>query len=312
MSHKVFIDGSEGTTGLQIANRLEHHPDVEMISIESAARKEPEARREMMKKADITILCLPDEASKQSAALAEGTQTRLIDASTAHRINPDWVYGLPELEHGQREKIAGSSRVANPGCYPTGFTLAVHPLIKAGIIGKDHPLTVNATSGYSGGGKKLIDTYSERFDSIDTPRFYGLGLSHKHLPEMQHINGLENPPLFVPSVGNFYNGMLVFVPLAGSLLKKKAGISDIWSVLSDYYAKESFVSVMPAGGEGSLSGGFIDPLACNGSNNIELFVFGRDEQILLAARLDNLGKGASGAAVQNMNIMLGLCETAGL
>lgn len=312
MSYKVFIDGSEGTTGLQIAERLQNHPAVSLLSIDSALRKDADARKAMMEKADITILCLPDEAAKESAALAESTDTRLIDASTAHRTDPAWVYGLPELDGAQRAKIADASRVSNPGCYPTGFTCLVHPLIEAGMIDREYPLTINAVSGYSGGGKKLIDTYAQDFDSIHATRFYGLTLLHKHVAEMTRINGLKNAPLFAPSVGNFYRGMLVFVPLMPRLFAKKAGVHDVWQTLSDYYASETFVKVMPLGGADYLSGGFIDPLGCNGTNRIELFVFGHDEQILLGARLDNLGKGASGACVQNMNIMLGLDEAAGL
>ena len=312
MKHKIFIDGGEGTTGLEIASRLAEHPDVEVISIESEKRKDPAARKEMMSKAAITILCLPDDAAKESAALAEGTGTRIIDASTAHRVDPAWVYGLPELDSEQRAKIAGSSKVSNPGCYPTGFTLAVHPLIQAGIIGADYPLTVNAISGYSGGGKRLIESYLVPFDAIDAPRFYGLSLAHKHVPEMQSVNSLENPPLFAPSISNFYRGMLVFVPLFPALFSEKCGTGEIHQLISDYYAGEKFVSVMPLGGGDALASGFLDPLGCNDTNNLEIFVFGNDSQIIVASRLDNLGKGASGACVQNMNIMLGLDETSGL
>jgi len=312
MKHKVFIDGSEGTTGLEIAERLERHPYVELISISPELRKDPAARREMIAKSDLTILCLPDEAAKESVKLAEGSGAKIIDASTAHRVAPGWVYGFPELDKKRREEIKSASRVAVPGCYATGFTAAIHPLIAKGIVGRDYPVTVNALSGYSGGGKKLIETYSKPFESIDTARFYALALKHKHLPEMQAVNGLSSPPLFSPSVANFYRGMLVFLPLITSRLEKKLGAKEIWEVLSEYYAGERFVKVMPFGGEGSLEGGFLDPLGCNGANRLELFVFGHGEQTLLASRLDNLGKGASGGAVQCMNIMFGLPEETGL
>lgn len=312
MKYKVFIDGSEGTTGLQIVERLENHPNVELIEIAPEFRKDKAARREMISKSDLTVLCLPDDAAKESVALAEGLKVKIIDASTAHRVSSGWVYGLPELNPARRGEIRRSDRVAVPGCYASGFTCAIHPLVAGGIVPRDYPVTVNAVSGYSGGGKRLIETYSTPFESIDTARFYGLTLKHKHVPEMQGVNSLESPPLFVPSVGNFYRGMLVFVPLITSKLQKKLGAREIWEVLDGCYAGEQFVKVMPFGGEGSLTGGFLDPLGCNNTNRLEIFVFGHDEQVLLASRLDNLGKGASGAAVQCMNIMFGIAEDSGL
>ncbi len=305
----IFIDGQEGTTGLMIFDRLKSRDDIELIEIPQKKRKDIETKKSYLNEADLIILCLPDEAAKESVRLINNPDTKVIDASTAHRIDDNWVYGLPERDSAQREKIRTSLRVSNPGCYPTGFILALYPLIAQEIIPTDYPVTIHAVSGYSGGGKKLIDRY-ENPDITETSllscRPYALDLKQKHVPEMQKWTGLKYAPVFAPSVGNFFKGMLVSVPLIPRLLNKKLSREDMQNMLSDYYASESFVEVMPLETDSYLESGFLSPQDCNDSNRVELFVLGNNEQILLVARLDNLGKGSSGAAVQNMDIMLGL------
>jgi len=317
MLTRVFIDGEAGTTGLQIAERLQSRADLQLLRIDPAARKDPDARRKLLEQADVAILCLPDDAAVEAVALAGGANgaCRILDASTAHRTNPDWVYGLPELESGQRQRIAGARLVANPGCYPQGFILLVRPLIEAGLLAPDVPLTVHALSGYSGGGRSMIETY-QGFDEAararNNTRPYALGLKHKHVPEMRHYSRTTTPPLFAPSVGHFEQGMLVQIPLFTSMLRGRPTPGDVRDLLARRYAGEPFVQVFPVGAEAALEGGFLGPTACNGTNRIELMVFGHEEQLLLTARLDNLGKGAAGAAVQNLNLMIGVEETTGL
>lgn len=307
---RVFIDGQAGTTGLEIAARLAGRRDVELLRVDEHRRRDDEARRDRMRRADIVVLCLPDDAARAAVELAP--EARFLDASSAHRTAPDWVYGLPELASGQRRKIAAAARVSNPGCYPTGFILAVRPLIEAGLLDPATPLRVNAVSGYSGGGKSLIARYRTRDAEAMRARPYALALEHKHVPEMRMHALTDAPPLFVPTVGHFYRGMLVQVPLFARELGG-AGADDVAAVLRRRYAAEPFVRVadfpVPAD---ALDEGFLSPTARNGGNDIDLLVFGHDEQVLLVARLDNLGKGASGAAVQNLNLMLGLSETEGL
>lgn len=313
---RVFIDGQEGTTGIEIRERLSRRGDVEILGIDDAHRKDAAARRDVAGRADVVILCLPDAAAIEAVALFEGAGAKLLDASSAHRIAPGWAYGLPELEPGQRDKIRAARRVSNPGCYPTGFLLALRPLIDARIVAASYPVTVHALSGYSGGGKKLITAFTEHAHTGDSPdwtvRPYALELSHKHVPEMRVHAALEFSPLFCPAVGNYRKGMIVSVPLHVRALEKRVSPADVHALLSDRYRGEPFVRVMPLGGEGQLLNGYLTPVATNGTNLIELFVFGNAEQILLVARLDNLGKGAAGSAVQNMNLMLGAEETAGL
>lgn len=316
MTYKVFIDGRHGTTGLKIDERLAARTDVEVLSIPEDKRKDAAVKAEFINAADAVFLCLPDAASRESVALLapENTRTRFLDASTAHRTHPDWVYGLPEL-HGQRERIRGSQRIAVPGCHATGFILLVQPLVAAGLIPADFPLSTYSVTGYSGGGKEMIASYETDPalpDSMLSPRFYALGLAHKHLPEMAAIAGLSHPPLFTPIVGNFAQGMLVSVPLLSRALPGKPTAETIHARLADYYADETFVRVMPLTGAGCLDNGFLPATSCNNTNRAELFVFGNTEQILLSARFDNLGKGASGAAIQCMNIMLGLDEATSL
>jgi N-acetyl-gamma-glutamyl-phosphate reductase len=312
---RIFIDGQEGTTGLEIHERLRGRSDLELLEIAADRRKDPAAKRSIMRDADLVVLCLPDAAAVEAAALAE-PDTRILDASTAHRVRDGWVYGLPELEASQRARIRESRRVSNPGCYPTGFLLAVRPLVDAGILPRTYPLTVHAQSGYSGGGKKMIQAFAAHSSEGPSPawtvRPYALGLQHKHVPEMQRYAELAHCPLFSPSVGNYYQGMLVSVPLPVRALAKSITPFDVHALLAQRYAAERFVRVMPFGGADALEDGFLSATALNHTNQLELFVFGHDDQLLLIARLDNLGKGAAGAAVQNLNLMLGRQEELGL
>lgn len=316
MKHRVFIDGREGTTGLQIQERLSGRGDIELLDIANEYRKDPRRKRELYSLADVVILCLPDAASKEAALLLSETSTRVIDASTAHRVAEGWVYGLPELSPGQRENIRSAARVANPGCYPTGFLLAMRPLVDARLVPVDYPVTVFALSGYSGGGKKMIQSFAEHDHSGKSPdwtvRNYAIALTHKHVPEMRVHAGLAAAPIFCPAVGNYYQGMTVSVPLSTRALSRKVTPAAIHAVLAERYADERFVRVQPLGGEDVAPGGYLSPTGCNGTNRVELLVTGHDEQILVTARLDNLGKGASGAAVQNLNLMLGCDEALGL
>lgn len=303
----LFIDGEAGTTGLEIRERLGKTPEVEVVSIPADKRKDRDARAAIMREVDLVVLCLPDDAAKEAAEIADnlGSEApRLIDASSAHRVAPGWVYGFPELTPEQAPAIAHARRVSNPGCYPTGAIALLRPLVDARIIPADYPVTVNAVSGYSGGGKSMIAAY----ETGSAPRFelYGLTLEHKHVPELQRYSGLQRRPIFVPSVGDFRQGMLVSVPLHLDALPGKPGIGDIEDVLAERYEGSSLVTVVPGAAE--KTGGRIDALGLNSTDKLELYVFGSDarRQAVLVARLDNLGKGASGAAVQNIKLMLGL------
>ncbi len=308
--HKVFIDGQAGTTGLEIASRIKSRGDIELLEIPEAERKEAASRRAYFDAADLAILCLPDAAAQEAVALAPSA--RILDASTAHRTADGWVYGLPELDGETRDAIRNAQRVSNPGCYPTGFILLLRPLIDAGIVAAELPLRVNAVSGYSGGGKTMIAEYSARDEPDWRVRPYGLHLSHKHVPEMRRYSGTHRAPLFAPMVGHFFKGMLTQVPLFLDELEGGASAEDVCDAMAARYAGEPFVRVLPLGAECAQSAGFLGATACNDSNRIELMVFAGAEHVLLSARYDNLGKGAAGAAVQNMNLMLGLDETVGL
>jgi N-acetyl-gamma-glutamyl-phosphate reductase len=316
MAFKVFVDGQEGTTGLKIRDHLSVRKDIELLEIEAKKRKDTIRRKELLNEADVVFLCLPDAAARESVSMVSNPKTKIVDPSTAHRTDPNWVYGIPELSKEQRERIRDSKRVSVPGCHATGFVMPLYPLVSKGIIPKDYPVTCQSLTGYSGGGRKLISAYEDADaatkEKLRGPRPYGLGLTHKHLPEMQKHAGLENPPAFLPVVGNFYQGMLVSVPLFRRMLKNQIGAKEVHAALQSHYAGQKFVRVMPLFGEGHLNDGFLDPSECNGTNRIEIFIFGNAEQILLISRFDNLGKGASGAAVQNMNLMLGVKEDEGL
>jgi N-acetyl-gamma-glutamyl-phosphate reductase len=315
MTARVFIDGAAGTTGLEIRDRLSGRRDLSVFELAEAERKDVRAREAALNDADAVILCLPDEAARQSVSLIKSNSVRVIDASTAHRVAPGWTYGFAEMEKDQRANIARANRVSNPGCYPTGFLALIRPLVRAGIVPPDFPVTVNAVSGYSGGGKAMI----EEFEKKDSPAFvesvvrgYALSLSHKHVPEMQVHAGLKHPPVFAPSVGRYYRGMIVEIPLQLWALPGQPTLAALHDLLAVAYQGEKLVEVAPLADAAAMK--TLDAELLKLTNRMKLFVFGNDQmqQARLVAVLDNLGKGAGGAAVQNLNIMLGLNETAGL
>ena len=314
---KVFVDGEAGTIGLQIYERLAKRTDIEVLRIAPELRKDVNERKRLINESDVTFLCLPDAAAIESAALCENPNTRVIDASTAHRVNPAWTYGMPELSAAQREAIAKSRRIANPGCHASGFILGVYPLVAAGILPKNANLSAYSITGYSGGGKKLIAEYEEaaakehkagESKAIMAPAPYALALSHKHLPEMKKYCELENTPFFNPVLGPFYKGMAVTVSIFANALNKKLGPEGLTEVLAKHYEGSRFVKVMPFEPAPTLFNGRLDPTVCNDTNNARIQVFGNENVMQVTTIIDNLGKGASGAAIQNMNIALGLDE----
>ena len=321
MSTLAFVDGQEGTTGLRIHEMLARRADVEVLRIAPDRRKDTAERARLLNAADVAFLCLPDTAAREAVSLVNNPNTCVIDASTAHRTLAGWAYGLPELAPDQRSKLRAAKRIANPGCHASAFILLLRPLVDAGLVPASALLSATSISGYSGGGKKLIEQYEAGAvvtaagvtdARLQSPRPYGLNLAHKHLPEMMAHTGLTQAPVFLPMVGNFYKGLAVTVPLHLSQMRAGTTAAAVQQILADRYAGERFVTVMPLGDPATLEEGFFNVQACNDSNRCELFVFAHAQQLVLMSRLDNLGKGASGAAVQSMNVHLGLDEALGL
>jgi len=315
MVKKIFIDGEAGTTGLLIRDRLKGRLDIQLLSLGDDLRKDESARRDMLNSVDVAILCLPDAAARSAVDLIENENVQVIDASSAHRTTPGWVYGMPEYDDGQRDRIKNASRVTNPGCYAISSVAMIHPLVVAGIIDENWPVTINAVSGYSGGGRQLIERFEDENNAefIDTPfRVYGLGLDHKHIPEIKMHGGLNHAPLMVPSVGRFKQGMIVQLPLPLWSIPGNPTAEDVVSVLSDHYKHEKFITVLNVEENKNIS--HLDPEILNGSNTLRINVFSNvdGDQAVVVALLDNLGKGASGQALQNLNLMIGADEQTGL
>lgn len=311
--HRVYVDGQEGTTGLRIHEYLAGRQDVELLRIDPDKRKDSQERARLLNAADVAFLCLPDAAAREAVALVDNPRTCLIDASTAHRIEPGWAFGLPELAADQRERLRKGKRIANPGCHASAFILLLRPLVDAGLMPATAGVTATSITGYSGGGKKMIEEYQAGGNErLKSPRPYALGLAHKHIPEMMAHTGLATKPVFMPIVADFYKGLAVSVPLHLPALGAGVTAEALQAALARRYENERFIQVMPLNPMDALDGGCFDVQACNDSNRVDLFVFSNGDQALLMARLDNLGKGASGAAVQSMNVHLGLDEGLGL
>ena len=310
---KIFIDGAEGTTGLKIFERFKDRTDIEILKIDSALRKDENEIKKFINASDITFLCLPDAAAIDAVKLVENPDTVIIDTSTAHRIADGWTYGFPELNAEQKSIIANSKRIANPGCYATGFISLAYPLVKAGLLPKDYPVSCFAVSGYSGGGKKLIAQYEdpERDKKFGAARMYAWGQTHKHLKEMKAICGIDRDPLFSPLTTDYFSGMVVQLPLFTDLLTKKASLEDVRSIYAEHYKDQKFIKVMPIGDEAE-KGNVIFSDEMSGRDDLAIYVTGNEDRIVVASSFDNLGKGASGAAIQNMNIVMGIDEATGL
>ena len=312
-TYRAFVDGQEGTTGLRIHEYLAQRDDIEVLRIDADKRKDAGERARLLNAADVAFLCLPDVAAREAAALVTNPKTCLIDASTAHRTAADWVFGLPELAPGQREALRKSKRISNPGCHSSAFILLIRPLVDAGLVPPGAHITATSITGYSGGGKKMIEQYEAGGDArLDAPRPYGLTLAHKHVPEMAAHTGLAVSPVFMPIIGKFYKGLAVSVPLHLSQLKAGTSPELLHAALRHRYEGERFIRVMPLRDPAALAETYFDVQACNDTNRVDIFVFANEQQAILIARLDNLGKGASGAAVQSMNVHLGLDEARGL
>ncbi len=311
---KIFIDGSEGTTGLRIHERFAGRDDIELLTISGELRKDRDERARLINQSDITFLCLPDEAAKESVALVENEQVRIIDTSTAHRIDAGWAYGFPELSKAHRKQIKEGKRVAVPGCHATGFISLVYPLVSSGILAPDYPVSAFSLTGYSGGGKKMIAQYEDikRPGECDAPREYALSQQHKHLKEMKAVTGLAREPLFSPIVADYYSGMVVTLPIYMEYLRKISSPEELCSFFEEFYAGEAFVKVMPFGAESELTGTMIAGNGCSGWDGLKIYISGNKDRVVLNAQFDNLGKGASGAAIQCLNIMLGCEESKGL
>jgi N-acetyl-gamma-glutamyl-phosphate reductase len=311
--HVVYVDGQEGTTGLRIHEVLAARSDIELLKIDPERRKDPAERARLLNAADVAFLCLPDAAAREAVELVTNPRTCLIDASTAHRTAAGWVYGFPELAPGQRERLRAGKRIANPGCHATAFVALLRPLVDAGLVPHALPVAATSLTGFSGGGKKMIEQYAAGGDArLQAPRPYALSLAHKHIPEMVAHTGLHARPMFLPVVGPFYKGLAVSVPLHYTQLPGGVDAAALHAALQQRYAGERFVRVMPLSDPATLADGFFDVQGCNDTNRLDIFVFGAADQALLVARLDNLGKGASGAAVQCMNVHLGVDEGLGL
>lgn len=305
MKYKVYIDGQVGTTGLQLRQRLAHHPQIELLLITEALRKDANERKRLMNLADVVFLCLPDAAAKDALTLIENPNTCVIDASTAHRTATGWTYGFPELSSAHREAIKHSKRIANPGCHATGFISLAYPLIGLGILDEDYPFSITSITGYSGGGKEMINEYEHtenRTDAFNSPRQYGLTQQHKHLPEMQHVTGIHAVPVFCPIVADFYSGMATTIPLHARLFKRAVTKAELFALLSDYYKDAPLINVK------QLDQGLLPANLHQKTDGLTIYLEGNDDQMTITSVFDNLGKGASGAAVQNMNIVLGLPE----
>lgn len=314
MKKSVFIDGQYGTTGLKIHSRLNKRDDIKIVDIPEHLKKDLKQKEKILNNVDIVFLCLPDDAAKASVSLIKNDKVIVLDPSTAHRTSVDWVYGIPELNKNQRNKISKSKRISVPGCYATGFNICMHPLVTNGIVPSDYPVSCYSITGYSGGGKQMIHDYENKKNNIQeiSCRPKNLNLAHKHLPEMKMYGLLDKTPIFTPIVGNFYQGILVFIPLHKSLLLKNFNQINLINFYKNYYKGEQFIKIFDKDKIKNIDDGFISPTDCNNSNNLDILIFENSESILIVTRFDNLGKGASGAAVQNMNIIIGVPENKGL